>query len=209
MFISRKNSVAIYGLLMMLSSGVPFVAGTEPHLRTHQEPEHEPEPATPQDVDISPKFEFTMEKGVKCKGSTDPKKEGGGKKCEAGMKKKISVGLGAEEIASDAASEMEGLYKMLMPDQDSLLPMDETMLELMEMDDIDVEEMEKGASKTVEFGGFLKAFWGCNVTYSKDSLFKVSETIQCGAKAMQGMGKVPQDEEILDVADVSEEENEF
>ncbi|KAL3908632.1 MAG: hypothetical protein SGILL_008412, partial [Bacillariaceae sp.] len=48
-----------------------------------------------------------------------------------------------------------------------------------------------GASKTMKIGGFFKANWDCTVTWKKEATLKVSKTVECSAKAVQGMGPGP------------------
>merc|ERR1711862_389336 len=50
--------------------------------------------------------------------------------------------------------------------------------------------------KAVEFGGFVKVFWGCNATMSRES-----KEVSCGMKAFQGAGKKDYDSVIDPDAD--------
>jgi len=68
------------------------------------------------------------------------------------------------------------------------------------LDDIDPVDLfgeedcsEKGCNKVMSFGGYLKAFWGCNITFSKTGRSKtgrkLSKEVACGFKSFEGMGK--------------------
>merc|ERR1712194_725294 len=55
-------------------------------------------------------------------------------------------------------------------------------------DNGEVEKDGAGVSKTFEFGGIMKAEWGCKVTFEK-SKKGVSKKVKCGAKFDAGSGK--------------------
>jgi hypothetical protein len=150
------------------------------------------------------KAEIDVEKCMKCKEKVDPIKKDAGKECEGGMKKTMSIGIGTNELVEDIATEMNEMYQSMMPDEKSLLPSDETMMELMNLEDeelllLTVEGKGKGddptstMTKTVSFGGYLKVFWGCNVTFTKEGM-KMSKNIECGAKSLEGVGKKPDED---------------
>jgi len=170
------------------------------------------EESTDGDIGGFVQAEMSLEKGIKCKGKAERKK-GVGKECEGGVKKKMSVGIGAQDLAEDIANEVEDMQKNMMPDQKSLIPTDDIMMELLGLDNdimmMDGEDCtEDGCSKTVEFGGYFKLFWGCNVTFSKKGL-KMSKDVVCGGKSFEGMGKKPEDDEMLVAKYYDIEENEF
>jgi len=55
-------------------------------------------------------------------------------------------------------------------------------------DDEEEEGSGVGISKTFEFGGIMKAEWGCKVTFEKSGK-GVSKKVQCGGKYDGGSGK--------------------
>ena len=145
----------------------------------------------------------SYDKSFQCRGATDPSKGGAGKKCEANMKKKVALGLGPIDMATGMASDMGDLFQELMPAQDAFLPMEGDMEKMMAIDE-DMDDLEDGASKTMKIGGFFKANWDCTVTWKKEATLKVSKTVECGAKAVQGMGPPPSEP-----MEESESEEEF
>mmetsp|Transcript_8908 Transcript_8908/g.17239 ORF Transcript_8908/g.17239 Transcript_8908/m.17239 type:complete len:102 (+) Transcript_8908:26-331(+) len=90
----------------------------------------------------------------------------------------------------------------MIPDQKSLLPSDDIMMELIGLDDMEdimtdgEDSLEDDFKKTVEFGGYFKLFWGCNVTFSKKGK-KMSKDVVCGGKSVEGMGKKQDGGEML------------
>ncbi|OEU11590.1 hypothetical protein FRACYDRAFT_244707 [Fragilariopsis cylindrus CCMP1102] len=114
----------------------------------------------------------------------------------------MSIGLRTNELVEDIATEMNGLFQRMMPDEKSLLPSDETMIELMNLEEEELlllTDEGKGEvyydpsstmTRTVSFGGSFKLFWGCNVTFTKEGK-KMSKNIECGAKSLEGVGKKP------------------
>jgi hypothetical protein len=56
---------------------------------------------------------------------------------------------------------------------------------------VGVEELEDASSKTMKIGGFFKANWECTVIWKKEGTLKISKTVDCEAKAIQGMGPEP------------------
>lgn len=156
---------------------------------------------------------MTLAKGFRCKGGFDGGKKGSYKECEGGVKKTMGIGIPAGELADDIAIEVEDMHKSMIPDHKSLLPTDETMIELIGLDDMDGTmtndedcSSEEGCTKTVEFGGYFKLFWGCNVTFTKKGK-KISKDIACGGKSFQGMGKKQDvDDKLATNFDVAEYE---
>ena len=162
------------------------------------------------------KAEIDVEKGLKCKEKVDPIKKGVGKECEGGMKKTMSIGIRTNELVEDIATEMNELFQSMMPDEKSLLPSDETMVELMNLEEEElllltdegkgeVYDPSSTMTRTVSFGGSFKLFWGCNVTFTKEGR-KMSKNIECGAKSLEGVGKKPGDK-ILYIEEEEVEEN--
>ena len=164
------------------------------------------------------KAEIDVEKGLKCKEKVDPIKKGVGKECEGGMKKTMSIGIRTNELVEDIATEMNELFQSMMPDEKSLLPSDETMIELMNLEEEEllllltdegkgeVYDPSSTMTRTVSFGGSFKLFWGCNVTFTKEGR-KMSKNIECGAKSLEGVGKKPGDKILYIEKEV--EENKF
>jgi hypothetical protein len=223
MFISRSTLVSIIVISSLWSSPA---RAAEPHLlrNNHQENHHQADEennnkndSSSMDSDSSkikpPKMDFSIEKGIRCNGGNDPSTPGAaGKKCEGGLKKKFSISANTENIVSDTSKEMNGMFHSMMSDDDRFIPVEDTMMELIEMDDIDFDHdsMEVASSRTVGYGGFFKAVWECNVTYSKDGFLKLSKTVQCGAKTMEAMGKIDEEEFFGDDAEINAaEDNEF
>jgi len=130
------------------------------------------------------KFSQSEERGVKCDAGSKDKK-GFGRKCEGGVKKTMEVSMGADDLADDLASEIARMLVDMMPTKGGLRPTDDTMSELASWDDCS----EGGdCHKTVQFGGFAKLFWGCNMTFSKEG-GTFSKEIDCGGKSFEGMGE--------------------
>lgn len=139
------------------------------------------------------KIEETVAKGVKCKGKADMTK-GAGKECCGGVKQVKSFGVGAKDLAEEVSSQIRDLHSDMVF-SDNLVPED-VLSELVSLDEIEPiddifgeEECSKeGCKKKMEFGGYAKVFWGCNVTYSKEGL-KMSKDVECGFKSFEGIGK--------------------
>jgi len=128
---------------------------------------------------------YSVEKGVKCEGGF--KAEGAGKKCEGGMKSEFGMKK-ADEIVNEIATVLSEQLQDFMPSKEGLIPMDGEMEAMKMFDDIEtLEDVEDGFSKTVEFGGFVKASWGCKITYEKKG-GKFSKKSECGFSGMDGMG---------------------
>lgn len=136
------------------------------------------------------KATMKVEKGMSCTVEFDRKEMGAGKKFAGGIKKTMSIEFTPEEMAQEIANGMEAMYADMAPDQTSFYPLDETVEEMLAIDEIDLDDMEEGFSKKVEFRGVVKAFWGCNVTWSKEG-GKLSKTVECGAKGMESIGTKP------------------
>uniref|UniRef100_A0A6T9YFR0 Uncharacterized protein n=1 Tax=Pseudo-nitzschia arenysensis TaxID=697910 RepID=A0A6T9YFR0_9STRA len=139
------------------------------------------------------KYTESVGKGVKCKSQAE-KTKGAGKGCEGGFNQVQSFGVGAKDIAKDVSEQIRDLNSDVVF-SGNLVPED-VLSELMSLDEMEqVDEIfgdedcsEEGCKKKMEFGGYAKVFWGCNVTYSKEGL-KMSKEAACGFKSFEGMGK--------------------
>lgn len=136
--------------------------------------------------------EECVEKGVKCTGKADKTK--GGKKCEGGVKQAQSFGIGTKELVEDVSDKVRDMHSEIVDNKSILVPED-VIMELLSLDDIDPVDLfgeedcsEEGCGKTMSFGGYVKAFWGCNITYAKKGL-KLSKDVACGFKSFEGVGK--------------------
>ena len=147
----------------------------------------------PENVDGWLKVEKEVEKGAKCKAHAD-KTKGAGRGCEGGVKQVMRFGIGAKELAEDDSDKVRDLHsEMILPAEKDILVPDDVLSEWMSLDEIDdifgdEDCSDEGCKKVMEFGGYVKAFWGCNVTFSKDGL-KMSKDFTCGFKSFEGMGK--------------------
>jgi len=141
------------------------------------------------------KGSFGMQKGMKCKGGFDAKK-GMVKHCEGGMEKDFSMSFTTSEVKNELGEELMKQLNDVMPKPEMLVGVTD-------------EEMEAhllggdvGISKTLEFGGIVKAEWGCKVTFEKSGK-GISKKVQCGAKFDAGSGK----KEMADGASVLDQFN--
>jgi hypothetical protein len=229
MLVRLPSTTCIF--LVTVVASMVVVNASEPRLRAPEAKSHVGNGNT-NSVDGFIKAEIDVEKGMKCKGKVDPIKKGADKVCEGGMKKTMSIGIGTNEVVEDIATEMNEMYQSMMPNEKSLLPSDETMMELMNLEDEELlllsltsedgegdDDPSSTMTKTVSFGGYFKVFWGCNVTFTKEGM-KMSKNIDCGAKSFEGMGKKPDDDDndndndndndkILYVEEGEEEEKKF
>jgi hypothetical protein len=194
----RSSSIAL-GISMMMAIA-SFAYASNPHLRIQVGPEDNVM-ATDITDDASydanfphPEMELGFEKNLSCKGGTHLISVGAEKKCDAQMKKTVRIGMSADEVTDSVASDMEMMFHDLMPVKDGFLPMEEDMIALTDMDEMGIDEMEDGASNTVKFGGFFKLMWDCSVTFKKEGPLKFSKTVNCGAKALEGMGMESQED---------------
>jgi len=116
------------------------------------------------------------------------------------VKVSMHVGIGAVDLAETVSTEIRDMQSNMVPDPTTLLIPEETMAELMSYDDttlssgLDVfggeecSEEGKPCKKELQFGGYFKLFWGCNVTFSKEGM-KMSKDVTCGGKSYEGLGK--------------------
>mmetsp|Transcript_3663 Transcript_3663/g.8425 ORF Transcript_3663/g.8425 Transcript_3663/m.8425 type:complete len:214 (+) Transcript_3663:184-825(+) len=133
---------------------------------------------------------MSVEKGFRCRGGFRRGK-GAKKECEGGFKKAVSRRTKNEwDLLDDTTKEVQSMHAEMMPDADSLLPEEDVMTQLGEMFEsysVVEEGEDEDGEKMVQFGGYVKLFWGCNVTFSKEDT-KMSKTVACGAKTYEGMG---------------------
>mmetsp|Transcript_13993 Transcript_13993/g.15714 ORF Transcript_13993/g.15714 Transcript_13993/m.15714 type:complete len:323 (-) Transcript_13993:204-1172(-) len=146
------------------------------------------------------KWEKTEERGVQCKARASKSKMKADRECEGGVKVSMHVGIGAQDLAESVSTELRDMQSNMVPDPTSLLLPEETMAELMSYDDtlssgLDVfggeecsEEGNKTCQKELQFGGYFKLFWGCNVTLSKEGR-NMRKDVTCGGKSYEGLGK--------------------
>jgi len=136
--------------------------------------------------------EYRLEKGIRCKGGV-VKDEKSGKMCLGRQKFAGEVKTTATELLESVAYGLhEHLHEGYLPTKNDFKPSQDEMQQIMEMED-EMSSIEEGEEKAVEFGGFVKLFWGCNATISRES----KETA-CGIKAFQGAGKKAYDS-VIDV----------
>lgn len=178
-----------FALLVFVAHGA-----NEPHLRSEiigdvvSKQSHDGEPAHGMGGT------FSVEKGMKCQGGF--KDNHGGKNCQGSMKSEFTVGFRAEDVAKELASQLWDAANDFLPDREAFYPDDETMQGLLEFDNQDdLELLEEGHSKTIEFGGFIKAGYGCKVTYGREG-GKFTKKTECGFKGFSGGGMKPGDEEL-------------
>lgn len=141
-------------------------------------------------IDCKGKGKFSVEKGMKCEGGFNMR--GKGKKCEGGMKSEFHIGHdSAKDIAEEVSSALFEQVHNMFPEKHNLLPSDDAMEAMMAFDNPElIQDVEEGMSKTIEFGGFVKAGWGCKVTYEKIG-GKFSKKAECGFSGFAGEGLKP------------------
>ena len=135
---------------------------------------------------IPDKGSFSVEKGFKCTGGF-VKSKGVGTHCEAGMKKTFASGASVEDITSSISADLMDQIKTMMPDQNVMSGDNDEMMAL-----LDQEGNDSLVGKTIEFGGGMKADWGCKLTFEKNDEGKLSKKLECGVKYDSGMGKKPE-----------------
>jgi hypothetical protein len=148
---------------------------------------------------------FSVEKGIKCEGNWN-KENVFIKKCQGGMKTEFAMEFSAEDMAKELAGQLFQETNSFMPGVEAYYPDEEAIAALMEFDDESLfESMAEGHSKTVEFGGVIKAEFGCKVTFGHEN-GKFSKKSECGFKGRSGAGKKPEDadEEIYTFEDNAE-----
>ena len=129
---------------------------------------------------------FGMKKGMKCDGGFDPKK-GMKKHCEGGMEKEFSMSWTTSDLKSEVSQELMKQLEDFIPEPEMLIGVSDEEMEAQLFFDEDVES-DAPLTKTMEFGGIMKAEWGCKVTYEK-SVKGISKKVECGGKYDAGSGK--------------------
>lgn len=145
----------------------------------------------------SGRFEF--EKGVKCTGGFQEGK-GEMKVYSGGMKGSFrGEEAKAEAIAGDVAHELrEILPEVVVPQVEDLLPSDDVLEAMSYFDDEAVlDDFEDGFEETYEFGGFVRAQWGCKMTVTKKD-GKILKETECGFGGRHGKGKRGDDEVLIE-----------
>jgi len=132
------------------------------------------------------KGSFGIKKGIKCTGGFDTKK-GMKKHCEGGMEKDFSMSFTTSDMKDELGSDLLKQLQDFMPEPEMLIGMSDEEMEAHLFGD-EEEEDDVAVSKTVEFGGVMKAEWGCKVTFEK-SAKGISKKVECGAKFDAGSGK--------------------
>merc|ERR1712187_1047689 len=124
-------------------------------------------------------------KGVKCDGDFEAEK-GMKKHCERILEKEFSISWKTSDLKSDLSQELMKELEDLAPDSESFLGVSDEEMEAQ----LFFSDEEDGAplTKTMEFGGIMKAEWGCKVTY-ETSVKGISKKVECGAKYDAGSGK--------------------
>eukprot|EP00978_Attheya_sp_CCMP212_P037298 scaffold174699_cov45-Attheya_sp.AAC.1 len=142
--------------------------------------------------------ETSVEKDIKCHGGFQAGK--GFRKCEGGLKHEFTHDTKAKDVAEQVAFDLQEQVAQLIPEKGDIFP-ERVKESMMALDNEDVQ-LDEGFSKTIEFGGFMKAEWGCKVTFEmKDG--SLHKTSSCGIKGMEGMGKgkAPNDEDMVILLD--------
>jgi len=138
--------------------------------------------------------EFCLEKGIRCSGG-GVKDEKFGKRCVGGQKFGGKAKTKATELVQSVADGLhEHLHEGYLPTKGEFTPSEEEMQQIMEMED-GLLSIEEGKEKDVEFGGFVKVFWGCNATFSMED-GTASKVVGCGMKSFQRTGKKDNESEI-------------
>jgi len=205
--VQRSYSLAL-ALASIFASSANIVEGTELHIPSHLRVSKDVATTTTVerdgygDGDLGHwmKWEKTEERGVQCKARASKPKMKADRECEGGVKVSMHVGIGALDLAESVSTEIRDMQSNMVPDPTTLLLPEETMAELMSYDDttlssgLDVfggeecSEEGKPCKKELQFGGYFKLFWGCNVTFSKEGM-KMSKDVTCGGKSYEGLGK--------------------
>jgi len=199
--VHRYYSIALAFASIFASSNI--VDGTEVHIPSNLRVSKDAATTVETDGDDNHgrwmKFEKTEERGVQCKAMASKSKMKAGRECQGGVKQSTHAGIGSLELAEGVSVGIQDMYSNMVPEQTSILIPEETMTELMSWDDAessgldvfgeeDCSEEGKPCKKKLEFGGYFKLFWGCNVTVSRKGM-KMSKDVVCGGKSYEGMGK--------------------
>jgi len=151
------------------------------------------------------KANMGVEKGFKCKAGANKRKMYATRECEGGFKQTADVQLKAKDLVEDVVVNgvLDMRSSMMATDNQMNVigPSKMDMEELSLWDDYtdnydkmfegeDCSEDDGGCKKMIEFGGYAKVFWGCNVTFSFQGK-KVSKEVECGGKTFEGAGAKP------------------
>lgn len=128
-----------------------FTAGSDIHLRSKRESITE---GQNEFIDWEFHGKSSVEKGMKCDGCWGEK--GAGKKCSGGMKANFEIGVSADSIMSEIGQVLASQMEDFIPSKDDLSAGEDSIDALVAMDEI-LEGAEDGFSRTMEFGGFMKA----------------------------------------------------
>merc|ERR1719327_140754 len=146
-----------------------------------------------------------VEKGFKCKAGANKRKMYATRECEGGFKQTADVQLKAKDLVEDVV--VNGILDMrssMMATDNQMNVIGPSKMDMEELslwDDYDDNydkmfegenclEDDGGCKKKIEFGGYAKVFWGCNVTFSFQGK-KVSKEVECGGKTFEGAGAKP------------------
>mmetsp|Transcript_16384 Transcript_16384/g.40017 ORF Transcript_16384/g.40017 Transcript_16384/m.40017 type:complete len:217 (-) Transcript_16384:114-764(-) len=161
------------------AAGIPLLM--KPKVAAAQEAKEEED-----DLDIG-KGTFGMKKGMKCDGGFQAKK-GMKKHCEGGMEKEFSMSWTTSDLKSEMSQELKKQLEDFMPEPEMFIGVSDEEMEAQLLFGDEEVEGDAPLTKTMEFGGIMKAEWGCKVTYEK-SVKGVSKKVECGGKYDAGSGK--------------------
>jgi hypothetical protein len=138
-----------------------------------------------------------LEKTIKCKGGFI-KEMGGCVMCEGGIKGEFhKKQCKAEDISHDVDRHLKNqIHDTYMEDKELFAPDEEAVDALKAFDNAAfVAGLENGSEHKVKFGGFMAAWWGCEVTITKTEK-GIEKQFDCGGKFHKGHGEKPSDEEL-------------
>ncbi|CAB9511585.1 expressed unknown protein [Seminavis robusta] len=143
---------------------------------------------------------FCLEKGIHCKGGFVAEM-GGCINCEGHVKAGFHKTCKADEMADDLERHIKGQVQDALMDDKVLFAPDDASRSMMEAydDPAFVDSLEVGTEKTVEFGGYMMAGFGCKVTFKKTDK-GIEKFADCGGKFHKGHGKKPWEEVDLEVS---------
>jgi len=131
---------------------------------------------------------FRLEKGIKCSGGG--KRGKFGKKCEGGQRFRACPKTKPHDLVGSVSDGLHAhMQEGYLPRMKGFMPTEEEMDQIMEMEDEDESSsIERRGKKVVQFGGFVKVYWGCKASFGKTK-GKVWKRVGCGLKSFQGVGK--------------------
>ena len=123
--------------------------------------------------------------------------KGGHVCCDGNLKAGFHAKCDKDEMADHLASQVKDQFLDVATDNTAVfMPDDEAMDAMGVYDDAAfVEGLPDGHEKTVMFGGFVAAGFGCKVTFKKEG-GEFKKVADCGLKHHKGHGKKPSDEEL-------------